>query len=163
MLILLCTLHAQAQHEYDKWYFGPGLNFTPGGQPQVMSQMYTHGGKWKEGTTSICDTAGNLLFYSDGDTVFNRNHKQIPNAISVNADGLNEGFKPIGLTDVREYSLSVYNRWGEKIFETNELSEAWNGIYLGHPVPVGAYLFIIRVITDDGRLLNESGTVTVVK
>jgi PKD repeat protein len=74
-----------AQHQYDVWYFGQnaGVDFTSG-SPLVLTngQAIT-----LEGTSSIADSAGSLLFYSDGITVYNKNHQQM-----VNGFGLNGGF-----------------------------------------------------------------------
>src|SRR4051812_12145766 len=60
------------QHAADNWYFGnhAALNFSSG-SPAVLSNsvMVTD-----EGCSSISDDTGMLLFYTNGDTVFNRNH-----------------------------------------------------------------------------------------
>jgi len=80
----LCTLYslfASAQKEYNIWYFGSnaGLDFNSGSPVALTnSAMSTY-----EGCSSICDTAGNLLFYTDGSTVWNRNH-----AVMANGTGL---------------------------------------------------------------------------
>ncbi len=69
----------QAQKEYNMWYFGNkgGLNFNTY-PPSVLSD-----GKMMsvQSSSSICDSNGNLLFYTDGDTVWNRNHLPMMNGI----------------------------------------------------------------------------------
>ena len=71
-----------AQKEYDIWYFGEnaGVNFN-NTSPQILTdgQINTI-----EGTSVICDTAGNLLFYTDGEKVWNRNHQLMPNGWGLN-------------------------------------------------------------------------------
>ncbi len=66
-----------AQKESNNWYFGEnaGIEFSTG-VPLILnnSAMYT----W-HGCSTISDTAGNLLFYTDGEVVYNRNHQQMPN------------------------------------------------------------------------------------
>ena len=75
-IILIATLAAKAQ-QANIWYFGDraGLNFntTP---PTALtnSQMITH-----EGCATVSDSTGNLLFYTDGRNVWNRNHQIMPN------------------------------------------------------------------------------------
>jgi hypothetical protein len=73
------SLHAQ--HENDNWYFGYGcaLSFS-GGTPAALPD----GALWTtEGCSSISDSAGNLLFYTDGMTVYNKNHQQMPNGFGL--------------------------------------------------------------------------------
>src|SRR6185295_5787743 len=76
-LLLFCGLVSHAQKEADHWYFGhlAGLDFS-GGSPVAVSDgtLVT-----EEGCASISDKAGNLLFYTDGGVVFNRNHVIMPN------------------------------------------------------------------------------------
>ena len=73
----ILTITSQAQHEYDNWYFGSGagINFTSG-SPVVLIDGMTF---TTEGTAVMSDTAGNLLFYTDGVTVWNKNHMMMVN------------------------------------------------------------------------------------
>lgn len=84
--ILLSLLHiiscsVYAQHEADKWFFGTyaGLDFF-NGPPVVItgSAMSTN-----EGCATISDNSGNLLFYTDGITVWNRTHQVMPNGTGL--------------------------------------------------------------------------------
>ena len=74
--IMICIfLYSQKQANW--WYFGQnaGMSFA-GGPPVVVTngQINTF-----EGVASISDVAGNLLFYTDGTFVYNKNHIQMPN------------------------------------------------------------------------------------
>jgi len=51
----------------------------------------------------------------------------IPNAFSPNNDGKNDIFKPMVFGNVSQYRFSIYNRWGEKIFETSDPQKGWDG------------------------------------
>lgn len=83
LIIIIYCFPAYAQLESAHWYFGRyvGLDFTSG-SPQVdyNGQLTT-----TEGCASISDVNGNLLFYTDGSTVYNRNH-QILNDMDLNGD-----------------------------------------------------------------------------
>jgi len=71
----------------------------------------------------------------------------IPNSFTPNEDGFNPVFIPVitdGL-DLNEYELIIYNRWGEKVFETNDVSTGWDGTYKGNPVPAGTYTWDFRM------------------
>lgn len=71
---------AFGQKEYNVWYFGnqSGLDFNTGVTPQVLSNspMQTF-----ESSSGICDKNGNLLFYTNGDTIYNRQHKAMKGGI----------------------------------------------------------------------------------
>lgn len=88
----------------------------------------------------------------------------IPNAFSPNGDGLNELFRPHLYSFEELISLSVWNRWGEKLYEG---TEGWDGTYMGKPVQMGAYIYIaeIREIKKGGFYRNNhvSGTISVIK
>lgn len=53
----------------------------------------------------------------------------IPTAFSPNGDGRNDDFMPQFGCTVRDYTLSIYNRWGQKIFETKQVEKGWNGYF----------------------------------
>ncbi len=80
LLVLLIGVAAQAQHEADNWIFGnqAGLNFSST-NPVAISFTSTPAFNTQEGSSSISDQSGNLLFYTDGRTVWNKNNQQMPN------------------------------------------------------------------------------------
>jgi WD40 repeat protein len=74
-------IHANAQEQTEKWYFGvlAGVDFSP-----ATPVALTNGAmNTSEGCSSISDSLGNLLFYSDGQTVWNRNHTPMPNGTGL--------------------------------------------------------------------------------
>jgi gliding motility-associated-like protein len=64
----------------------------------------------------------------------------VPTAFSPNGDGLNDFFKPIGY-DVADLRMNVYNRWGELLFETNDIDAGWDGSYKATACEVGTYVW----------------------
>jgi gliding motility-associated-like protein len=70
--------------------------------------------------------------------------KFVPNVFTPNADLKNDRFKPIFNCSVQEYYLSIYNRWGEKIWETYDLDASWDGTYRGKNVPDGVYFWMLE-------------------
>jgi hypothetical protein len=81
----------------------------------------------------------------------------IPNAFTPNGNYLNEVFKPISDCDI-EYSMEIYNRWGEKIFQT-EASEAWNT----NGFQDGIYLWQMKVKFENNTIERRYGTVRVLR
>ncbi|MCS6935004.1 MAG: gliding motility-associated C-terminal domain-containing protein [Chitinophagales bacterium] len=67
---------------------------------------------------------------------------KIPDAFTPNGDGINDLFTVFPLNYAKVYSMKIYNRWGELIFETRT-GEAWNGTYKGAPQPNGNYICIV--------------------
>ena len=87
LLVLLCPLINFSQGEANNWYFGnnAGITFSTS-PPSAISdgQLATN-----EGCSSISDSSGNLLFYTDGRTVWDQNHNIMPNADYFGGTGLN--------------------------------------------------------------------------
>ncbi len=71
----------------------------------------------------------------------------IPNSFTPNNDDLNDVFKP-EIVGMKEYHFLISNRWGEKIFETTDLTEGWNGNYLDQECPQDVYVYKIN-FTDN--------------
>ncbi len=87
----------------------------------------------------------------------------IPSAISLNNDLLNDNFRPIGLGANKDYSMSIYNRWGEMIFNTTDPEKGWDGKYMDEFVMEGVYTYYIQFTFVDGKIYRYPGTVTVLR
>ena len=84
LLSLLLSLSAYAQNESNIWYFGnnAGLDFNSGAPVALNDgELIT-----LEGCATISNTNGDLLFYTDGSTVYNANHIVMPNGLGLNGD-----------------------------------------------------------------------------
>lgn len=71
----------------------------------------------------------------------------LPNAFTPNYDGKNEVYKPGGISlGVNFYSLRIWSRWGEELFNTSDPEEGWNGrkFNAGQELPVGVYLCVLE-------------------
>ena len=67
---------------------------------------------------------------------------EVPNVFTPNGDGTNDNFKPIGECNEQiDYHLEVYNRWGEKVFETQSPGDVWDGNYRGKPASADVYVY----------------------
>ncbi|MEN8225784.1 MAG: gliding motility-associated C-terminal domain-containing protein [Bacteroidota bacterium] len=86
-----------------------------------------------------------------------------PNSFTPNGDGLNDEFKPV-YDHIYQYQLNIFNRWGEIIFETNNIGEGWDGNINGSKAPVGVYVFVVNYIDNqDGSNRTIKGSVSVLK
>jgi PKD repeat protein len=81
----------------------------------------------------------------------------IPTAISINGDGINESLK-INTYGIYEYTLKVFNRWGEKVYESSNIADEWQP----KPEEQGVYMYVLKAKTQYGDYLTK-GTITVLR
>jgi gliding motility-associated-like protein len=67
----------------------------------------------------------------------------VPSAFTPNADGNNDLFAPIPTCEVTQYRFSVFNRWNEMVFTTDQVTEGWDGIYNGQPQTLDVYVYFV--------------------
>jgi len=87
----------------------------------------------------------------------------IPSAFTPNHDGLNDVFQPVIHGSVKEYQFTIFNRWGQKVFETKKYGMGWDGSFQGKPQPPGTYVYRISFKDASGELIEKSGTITLIK
>jgi len=87
----------------------------------------------------------------------------MPNAFTPNNDGLNDLFRVKYPGFIKSFKMTVYNRWGEKIFETTNALTGWNGKYKGLDQPMGNYIWIISYTDIDGRSETLKGNVILIR
>jgi gliding motility-associated-like protein len=87
----------------------------------------------------------------------------IPNAFHPGGI-FNENFYPSNaFVSVKEYSLDIYNRWGENIFHTNDPREGWSGTSNGTYAPEGVYVYRLRAKNPDGSDVERVGSLTLIR
>lgn len=72
----------------------------------------------------------------------------VPNAFSPNNDGVNDVFGIEAQCNLIEYTLKIFNRWGEVLYESNNMNDVWDGTYKGELVPVGVYFYLLEFRKD---------------
>lgn len=85
-----------------------------------------------------------------------------PNAFNPNSTFGNDKFKPVGV-GIEKFKMIIYNRWGEKIFETSDMTEGWDGTIDGSPAPSGTYVYYISFTNNLLQSEEMTGTVTLIK
>lgn len=90
---------------------------------------------------------------------------KLPNAFTPNQDGKNDEFKPIVICPVSNYHFSIYNRWGQKIFETTNPSIGWTGRDDKNIMSDnGAYVYVIDYRAGaTGQNKRQSGQVLLLR
>ncbi len=85
----------------------------------------------------------------------------IPNSFTPNGDGLNDMFGAYGEA-IKDFKMQVYNRWGQLIFESNNVTNQWDGTHLGQKVPQGSYVYKVIAKGIVGKQTTKDGTVNLV-
>ncbi|MGD1958490.1 MAG: gliding motility-associated C-terminal domain-containing protein [Fulvivirga sp.] len=85
----------------------------------------------------------------------------IPTAFSPNGDGLNDTFGPVG-EGINEFKITVYDRWGEVIFTSHDISTKWDGRHKGSPVPFGSYNYELVASGKEIGQVQKAGSVTLI-
>ncbi len=86
----------------------------------------------------------------------------VPNAFSPNGDNLNDLLRVEGGT-IEELYFAVYNRWGEKVFETYEQQAGWDGTYKGERLAPDVFGYYLEVGCYNGEQYFEKGNVTIIR
>ncbi len=85
-----------------------------------------------------------------------------PTAFTANGDGLNDSYQWVPVF-VKDFSIQIYNRYGECIFETKNKNEPWDGRYKGAPCQEAVYFYLIRYTGWDGSDKSQSGNFTLLR
>ena len=89
----------------------------------------------------------------------------IPNSFSPNSDGFNDLFTVKG--NVESFEMSVYNRWGELLFTSDDINTWWDGTYRGHEVQIDVYVYYIsyQIMNKKSLLENKMavGTISLIR
>ena len=153
-----------------QWDFGDGTTsteFNPVHYYQsagTFDVMLVANNAWNCPDTFLLESA--VIGEASGDIRF-------PNAFTPGSSGPTDGtYDPNGFTNdhffpvyqgVEKYRLQVFNRWGELVFETNDVTKGWDGFYRGSPAKQDVYAWKAYAKFSDGREEVLSGDVTLLR
>jgi gliding motility-associated-like protein len=140
--VLNFCVGAQPLQEY---FFNNNFTGTAGGGP--LSEVLTCGaGLGSFSTQTITTSAG---FF-------------IPNVFSPNGDGLNDDINIHGFC-IATFNLKIFNRWGEKIFETTDKALGWDGTFRGKAMDTGVFIYAVDGITIEKKPFTKKGNITLLR
>ncbi len=87
----------------------------------------------------------------------------VPTAFTPNTDNKNDIFKPVGQGKLLQYNFVIYNRWGKKVFATNDFYKGWNGTVDGHLQTAGTYVWFCKYQLAGEPLQTQKGTVSLIR
>jgi gliding motility-associated-like protein len=86
----------------------------------------------------------------------------LPNAFTPNGDGKNDCFGVRKWGTVSNLEFSIFNRWGERVFFTNDPKQCWNGMYKGSWQPNDVFVYLVKANSACGKIFVK-GTVMLIK
>jgi gliding motility-associated-like protein len=124
---------------------GDSIQLSPGDylsylwQDGSVSKIYTvkSGGLYSVTVSGNCASASAQVRVNEVSCYI-----YFPNSFTPNRDGLNENFRVLTTYIFSGFNLAVYNRYGEKVFESTDPAKGWDGKYKGLDVEAGTYLWI---------------------
>lgn len=120
----------------------------------------TQSGSYSVTASNACNTVTavkNVLFADCPPQLF------VPSAFTPNHDGLNDVFRAFYKGKVNTFSLSVYNRYGQRIFFSNEISKGWDGSFQRKQQDSGTYVWVVQYTDGNNIPHTEKGTVLLLR
>lgn len=108
-------------------------------------------------TKSGCEASDTILVTPGDCDVY------IPSAFTPNNDNLNDNFGVVDNTTLQYYSMQIFSKWGQLIFNSNDVAKKWDGTYKGKKMPNGSYVWILNYTNIRGRKFYEQGTVMLLR
>lgn len=144
------------------WYPTIGLNCSDCVDPTVLTYEhyteYVATVSYEGGDGELCTAISNSVII-----VENNLELFIPNAFTPGSfDDMNNVFEVFG-EGIEYVTMQVYNRWGEKIFESSNQRVAWDGTFKGEMQSPGVYSFYVKVEYLDGKIIDRKGSITLIR
>lgn len=108
--------------------------------------------------TNVCGSANDSIYLDKEDC---NCEVSIPNIFTPNGDGINDALSPMVTCELKSFQLSIYNRWGDKVFESNNPNIQWDGRVHGRNAQNGAYTYLLdyKFINDVNK--QKSGVIVI--
>ena len=144
---------------------GDTIQLSPGNFTSYLWQdnstfgtyIATTGGNYSVTVGNACGTASDNINIKIVDCVI-----LFPNAFTPNGDGRNDRFKILNAFNLKDYSLMIYNRWGQMVYSTNDFMQGWNGEIKGQPQNPDTFIYYCRY-TKDGKSIFTKGSFILIR
>ncbi|MBL7934732.1 MAG: gliding motility-associated C-terminal domain-containing protein, partial [Bacteroidia bacterium] len=130
---------------------------NPIASPSITTQYCV---KSKNGA---CESNECILVIVESDCKSNADYST-PNAFTPNGDGLNDAFCLQGWDECSTtFYIAIFDRWGEKVFDSSDPSFCWDGNYLGVPLNPAVFVFYIKAEILNVGSITKKGNITLIK
>lgn len=123
-----------------------------------MSYMVTEPGVYSLTASNVCGSSTREIHITPGACTL-----VIPNAFTPNADGHNDQFRVKYPQFIKTFRMSIFDRWGRRVFETANARQGWDGYANGQAQPAGTYVWKIYYHDVLGNDVSRSGTLTLIR
>lgn len=137
---------------YFQWFPNSGLNSNNISNPQMSPEVDTR--YFVTARTEYGCSITDSVDFRVKETVLD-----MPNAFNPNNSRFKASIRGIAILE----SFEIYNRWGQKIFETNDINKGWDGFFNGSAQPNGVYIYQINATTREGKRFQKTGNVTLLR
>ncbi len=147
---------------YD-WNFGDGIHSASPNPCHLYTDSATYPVTLTINASTNCQSMQNMpLNYFAYDTTAN---VFIPNLFSPNQDGKNDVLKFYRRNSfcLAKFELAIYDRWGEKVFETTDIDASWDGTFKGQPLNSAAFVYSCSLVTQTGVHQEFKGSVSLIR
>ena len=86
----------------------------------------------------------------------------VPSGFTPGRFGANGIINVVGF-GIKEMHWSIYNRWGQKVFESNSTKGGWDGTFNGKLQPMEGYAYTVEVIFSNGKTARKTGDITLLR
>ena len=86
----------------------------------------------------------------------------VPTAFTPNGDGKNDVWKVRTKGEVQIY-VAIYNRWGEKVYDSYDINKGWDGTYQGKNAAAGSYAYYLTIICENNHQYFKKGNITLIR
>lgn len=143
---------------YFSWFPPEGLSNTtianPIASPDVRTRYFV-----KITTENGCTDTDSIDVVVHLESLFD-----VPNAFVPGNSNVNNGqFKILKRGDVQLMKFQIFDRWGQKVFETTDINQGWDGRRNDVPQPKGVYVYVIEAQLSSGRIIQLDGNVTLIR
>jgi gliding motility-associated-like protein len=117
------------------------------------------------GTYWVYVTAGNGCVARDSIFIGEKCNDSlvVPSAFTPNNDGMNDDFVALSLSTPRTFSMHIYNRWGQLVFESADIRNGWDGNYKGTKQMEGVFIYYIQYSIGDAKPKSVNGVLTLLR
>lgn len=143
------------------WSFGNG-NTSDVKNPPTQIFPVTNGIYFPV-TLTITDTAGCVQTYKQMLQSVNNCYIAVPSAFTPNGDGLNDYLYPLNAYKATDLTFQVFNRWGQKLFETKDWTKKWDGTSGGVQQATGVYIWMLQYKDEKKKPVFLKGTVALIR